>query len=600
MARRRALLRTAGAIAAAAALAAGCATVPTVGPPVAVAGSSGPAQQFVQPIPPQPTKSWSPRDIVLGFLTASAEFPSVGHRSAALRFLAPELRKSWRPSWAVSVVAPGSVQATSTMASARVLGKVTQVATISLTGQRLATISDKGQYLDQPGSQSARFRLARFHGQWLIIGLPSAASSLLTTADFEQVYQPRNLYFWSPSTGQLVPEPVFVPQTDALPNVASNLVDALLKSSLEQGSWLATATSTAFPNGTTLLGVSIKGSDAVVNLGGTATSADPLQLQRMAAQLVTTLTSTSYSQSPISRSVTLEIEGQPHDFDGIPEQQPTDYEHLIPRFAAGSQTLYFIGASGAVSELSRGSHASVVPGPAGHAQIPFAKIAVSPAQPPELAATLATGRGCVVYYGALAGTAALDHRDLPNPGDGSCVSLSWDSLRNIWAATAHRIWVLPPGGRQPEAVYPPALPGSRPQSYKILALRVALDGVRVAMLVQTQSGQRELLVAAATRSDGQISLGPAITIGTSLKDPAAISWYDPDHLIVLSGSQLYEVPVNGGATETVGPGGAGSQVITSAGPGQIAVGGHGEILTSSGPNQIQQPAEKGTSPAYPG
>jgi hypothetical protein len=599
MARRRALLRTAVAVAGSAVLAAGCATVPTVGPPVAVAGSSGPAQQFVQPIPPEPSKSWSPRDIVQGFLAASADFPSVGRPAAALRFLAPEQRKNWQPSWAVTVVAPGSVRSTSTMGSAKVQGKVTQVVTISLTGQRLATISDKGQYLDQPGSQSSRFRLAKFHGQWLIIGLPRA-SALLTEADFEEVYQPRNLYFWSAASDQLVPEPVFVPQTDALPNVATNLVDALLKSSLEQGSWLATATSTAFPNGTTLLGVMIKGSTAVVNLGGAATGADPRQLQRMAAQLVTTLTSTSYSQSPISRSVTLEIEGQVHDIAGSPVQQPADYEYLIPRFPAGSQKLYFVGASGAVSELSSGSHASIVPGPAGHAQIPFAKIAVSPGDPPELAATLATGSGCVVYYGALAGTAALDHRDLPDPADGSCVSLSWDSLRNIWAATSSRIWVLPPGSRQPEEVYPPALPGSKQQSYKILALRVALDGVRVAMLVQTKSGQREVLVAAATRGDGQISLGPAITVGTSLKDPAAISWYDPDHLIVLADSQLYEIPVNGGATELVGPGGAGSQVITSAGPGQIAVGGSGEILTSSGPNQIQQPAEKGSSPAYPG
>jgi Lipoprotein LpqB beta-propeller domain/Sporulation and spore germination len=599
VARQRALLRAAVAATAAAVLAAGCATVPTVGPPEAVSGSSGPAQQFVQPIPPEPNSSWSPQDMVQGFLAASANFPSPGKPAAALRFLAPELRKSWRPRWAVTVVAPGTKLTATPVGPATVQGAQTEVDTVSLTGQRLATISDIGQYLDQPGSQSYVFRLAKFHAQWLIIGLPRA-SALLTEADFEEVYQPRNLYFWSPASDQLVPEPVFAPQTDALPNVATNLVDALLKSNLEQGSWLATATSTAFPAGTTLLGVSIDGSNALVNLGGAASAATTLQLQRMAAQLVTTLTSTSYAQSPISQSVTLEINGQPQEVNGDQVQQPSDYEYLIPRFPAASQTLYYIGASGAVSELASGSRARVVPGPGGSAQIPFATIAVSPADPAELAGALGTGRGCVIYYGALASTAALDHRDLPDRSDGPCVSLSWDSSREIWAATAHRIWVLPPGARQPTQVVLPSLPGSDSQPYRILALRVALDGVRVAMLVQTQTGQREVLVTAATRADDQISLGPAITIGTSLSSPAALSWYDPDHLIVLAGSQLYEVPVNGGAPEAVGPGGSGSQVITSAGPGQIAVGGHGEILTSSGPNQIQQPAVKGTSPAYPG
>jgi hypothetical protein len=598
--RRVAALRGAAAAVTAAVLAVGCATVPTVGPPEAVAGSSGPAQQFVQPIPPEPDSSWSPQDIVQGFLAASANFPSPGQPAAALRFLAPSLRKKWRPNWAVTVVAPGSKLATVKIGPATVQGAVTQIATVSLTGQRLATISDIGQYLDQPGSRSYQFRLAKFHNQWLIIGLPPAASALLTEADFEEVYQPRNLYFWSPSSDQLVPEPVFAPQTDALPNVAKNLVDALLPSNLVRGSWLATATRTALPARTKVLGVSIDGSNAVVNLGGAAAAASLPQLQQLTAQLVTTLTSTSYGQAPVSQTVTLDINGQAREINGAQVLRPADYQYLIPRFPAGSQTLYFVGATGVVSELPSGSRARVVPGPAGHAQLPFATIAVSPADPPELAGALATGRGCAIYYGTLAGTAALDHRDLPDRADGPCVSLSWDSLRDIWAVTRHRIWVLPPGGRQPEQVGPPSLPGSHPQSYAIIALRVALDGTRVAMLVQTQAGQREVLMTAVTREDGQFSLGPAVTIGTSLRDPAALSWYDPDHLIVQAGSQLYEVPVNGGAPTAAGPVPPGTQAISSAGPGQIAAGVHGEILTSSGPDQIQQPAVKGSSPAYPG
>lgn len=101
-------------------------------------------------------------------------------------------------------------------------------------------------------------------------------------------------------------------------------------------------------------------------------------------------------------------------------------------------------------------------------------------------------------------------------------------------------------------------------------------------------------------------MGPGVNIiGTSLSTdaaapPSSLSWYDPDHLIVLAGTQLYEVPVNGGDAIAGGPVPRGAGSITSAGPGRIAAVSQGEILTSSGPQQIQQPAFKGTSPAYPG
>jgi hypothetical protein len=591
--------RLAGLAAAVAALAGGCATVPTVGRPARVTGAGGQVQQFVQPIPPIPNASWRPKAIVQGFLAASASVTN--NHAAARRFLAPQLRRSFEPSWAVTVVGsqlsavqkhpgPGNLEGES--------GDVPQEAWVTLTGQQLATISNIGQYLDSPGSRTYTFKLARINNQWFITDLPRA-SLLLTQADFEEVYQPRNLYFWAPSGQSLVPEPVFAPQQYNYADVATNLVNALLMTDQDATSWLAAATMTAFPGGTTLLdGVSISGSSAVVNLGGAASGASPQQKRRMAAQLVTTLTSTSYQQPPIARSVVLEINGRTQYIGGNRDQALPSYPDLASGSGAGPAPLYFINSAGAVSLLARGAVHQVA-GPANRAGLHFATIATSPTGTPQLAGAVATGSGCTVYYGPIAGTGSLGHRTLPG---GHCTSLSWDSAGDIWVVTGQKTWVLLAGSRQPMEVSLPPLPGNSPAAYRLLSLRIAPDGVRAAMLVQTagRAHQVQVLLSAVTRTSSQVLLGPTAAIGASLTGPSALSWYDPDHLVVLAGSQLYEVPANGGAADPLGPVPPGTQWVTAAGPGQIATTSHGEILTSSGPDQIQQPTARGTGAAYPG
>lgn len=586
------------AVVAAAALAGGCAAVPTVGQPEPVTGASGQAeQQFVQPVPPVPDRTWTAQQIVQGFLAASASFAS--DAAAARRFLAPPLRRSFHPGKrsAVTVLDGPLRPVSNTVGSRNVESESTLVKHVSLTGQQLATISSLGQYIDNPGPRKYVFQLAKYHGQWLITQLPSGSAVLLTQSDVQQVYQPRNLYVFSPAAGtSLVPEPVFAPQEDTYADVARGLVGALIKTG-QTPSWLSPATITAFPAGTLLRSLSIVGSDAVVDLGGTVAGAAPQELRRMADQLVATLTSTSYGQAPISKSVTLKINGRMWD------QALQDITAKVPGAEASSAPLYYINAAGAVSELEDGQ-ARPVRGPAGRGEIPLGTIAVSPGKPTQLAGTLATGSGCVIYYGSLSGSAVLSHRTIP--GGARCSSLSWDSLGDIWVVSGVRTWVLPAGSRQPVQVNLPPLPGTNPPSYQVLSLRVAPDSVRVAMLVKEQDGTRAILLSSVSRAHGQIEMGPGVNIiGTSLSTdaaspPSSLSWYDPDHLIVLAGTQLYEVPVNGGDAIAGGPVPRGAGSITSAGPGRIAAVSQGEILTSSGPQQIQQPAFKGTSPAYPG
>jgi hypothetical protein len=68
----------------------------------------------------------------------------------------------------------------------------------------------------------------------------------------------------------------------------------------------------------------------------------------------------------------------------------------------------------------------------------------------------------------------------------------------------------------------------------------------------------------------------------------------------VSRSQLYQVPANGGRALAVGAVQLDTRSVTALGPGQVATSGSGEVFTSSGPDENQEPAAKGTSPAYPG
>ncbi len=212
---------------------------------------------------------------------------------------------------------------------------------------------------------------------------------------------------------------------------------------------------------------------------------------------------------------------------------------------------------------------------------------------------MTTAHGCVIYYGSLTRLASLHHQAIPIPHSGPCTSVDWDSRGNIWAVAGRRR--LGAAARRPAAdrggAALAAVAASRPD--EVVALSVAPDGVRAALLIRNKDGSQQVGLTAIGGSGANITFSSAITIGTGLADPVALSWYDADHVMVLSRSQLYEVPVNGGTPIAAGPA-PGARLVAAAGPGQVATAGAGVILTSSGPNQSQQPAAKGTSPTYPG
>jgi hypothetical protein len=540
---------------------------------------------------------------VLGFLHASASY-SVDP-AAARAYLVRPLRKSWRPG-AVTVVAPPTASDFTHPIRPQVTGnKAAAPIQVKFTGQRIATLSDSGQYLYQPGSSPYTFTLEQVGGVWLINQLPPGVL-LLTQADFQDVYQPRNLYFVSHS-GELIPDPVYVPLQvgDTPPNssMATELVNGLLS---DRGSWLSAVTGTAFPSGTKLLGpVTFHNQTAQVNLGGAAVSrASAPGIQYMYAQLKATLLSSAYSPA-IARSVALFIDGR-SKYPGVQLDLGVLTPPVIP---AVPEPVFFRTSSNVISEL-RTVTGNAPPTPATvPGQIAPGKIsafaAAPEAQKPQqngqqlaVASQSTSGHGCALSVGRAGTTTPFRTYQLSQSG-GSCTSVSWDNNGSIWAVAGTKIWVLRKS-KLPMEVSPPVVPGVSQGGSRILALRMAPDGVRAALLVQTSAGNR-IVLAAVSYQGSSASLGPSIAVGSGLRKPVALSWLDPYNLVVLANSAMYEVPLTGAAGQQLGPAPTGADALTTDGT---------ELVVGTSQNQIWRSSAKvinwsplsapGGGPAFPG
>lgn len=594
---------------------AGCASAPSGGPPRRATGSGNQVQEYVQPLPPPPpTKTWAPTDVILGFLHASASYAF--DPAAAEQYLVPDLRKSWQPANdPVAVVGTPSFLNVQPYNKAQFEGTRE---TVTLTGQRLATLSQAGQYQYTPGvNVEYQFILANVNGVWLIDGLPPNQPGLmLTQADFDSVYQARNLFYyaqapWAAPGVLLLPDPVYAPlesSNSALnTNLATGLVNGLLQGPAD---WLSGAASSAFPPGTKLLKqVTITGRVAQVDLGGAAAHATYAQRQLMEAQLQATLSDRSYS-APLANRVQLYINSTPQ------VAQPLADTNLVMPVSTGPVPVLVVTGPGTVGQLPDDPRAGAAPLtrilPAQLGQVSITAIAAEPTQgrTPPIAVAVQDQAGCAVYVTA-SGEKSYHPYVLSSSG-GACTSLSWDNNGNLWAAAGQAVWVLRAQNRQPLPVDVGALTASGQsgsQISQILALRMAPDGVRAALLVHTRSGNK-LLLDAARIGRGSATLGQAVSIGAGGADPIALSWLDAYHLAVLTDSGvIFDLPLTGGAGLQGGgspqplaaPDGA--QTLTTDGS-ELIVGatdnGVGRIWASSLASPVWKSVTVGSDPIYPG
>ncbi len=619
---------------------AACANLPTSGTVQvkSLQGSGGQPQPGIQIVPVPPGRGWEPTDIVNGFLAASASFDN--NFAVARKYLTTWFSHRWHPGLAATVIDVPNVN--SNTAPKGLVPGAPQTKLVTVTGRHFEELqtagpNQAGSIRAVRGSSTYRFSLIEKGGVWRIdaislIGQPSRQSILLlTSADFARDYQTRDLYFYSGRLpGALVPDPVPIPQrpgNSGLEILVNSLLHAKSRtpagkltwtSAPPDSSWLYGAATTAFPTGTKLLSVDVVGGiKAVVNLGGTARQASQAQLHRMAAQLWWTLVNPP-PFGPASanqiRSVVLQV--------GRRSLQPLgpNVAGLVPRGTAAPPYYQLrSGPEGPAAVVMRAtpSQQAKVYLPEALGGQTFSTIAVS--RPPIGSAVLAGCLGRHVYLMPQSRAGGIVTRLLPA---GDCTSLSWDFLGNLWVGTTKGVFEIPalPSAGVMTVQIPP-LP-----SQDIQSLRVAPDGARVALLVRSGSSTK-ILIAAISKIPTFTYLaqsGQMLRVGSDVTNPVALTWLDPDHLLVLDQTgagktEIWEVPLNSGnSTEIASPPGVTSlaarwpnpkvdaagtpvdlQVIIGIAPSRTSPGGI-EIDKSGLVNPDWVPLVKGITPVFPG
>ena len=529
-------------------LLAGCVSVPTGGPVLSYTitqGQGGQSQPNPQTIAQPPRATWGPEEIVQGFLTASASFGT--RQQIARQYLTADGNRNWHPGWSAWVYrdGPDAVETS--------IGPKKTTATVTISGSVQASLFGYGGYAGASSSTAGgaaplqpTFDLLKVGGKWRISHAPDLL--LLTSYQFKYDYQLRNLYFFDPNQRVLVPDPVYVPLQATAANLMYGLVHDLIN---PPGDWLTRggATKTSFPAGTKIGDVTLNGGTAAVNLGGAITkfTNNIALMKQVSAQLLWTLTGSGQNGAAV-QSVALSVNGKPWsppDSDQNPVQQLRQSNKYAPRTGASS-TYYYLDGTG---NLQRSTGLQDKPQKQGHIGTGYSQLAVSPDQ--QYVAAISNG---TLFVGR------IGHPLAKREGTGY-TSISWDSADNLWATMDSQIVMLrgaadaagPLGKPVPVSVVDSD--GSTPDAEPFSALRVAPDGVRIAIIVGAtdlhfgailQQAERE------TQLNVEIVLSP-FSVSSPGATFTAVSWWGPNDVITLRdpGPELTEYPVDGGDSTSI-------------------------------------------------
>ncbi|GGZ21637.1 LpqB family beta-propeller domain-containing protein [Streptomyces poonensis] len=600
---RRRRVRVAACAGGAAVLLAGCASMPDSGDLRGV--ESTPRQDTqVRVFALPPRDDARPAEIVQGFLEALTSDDT--DYETARKYLAGQALEDWRPSTSTTILAEGPNATPESSGTREDDGDLVY----RLTGRRVARVDAQNAYAPADGSYSETVHLTRLEDskQWRIDRLPQGV--VLGKSDFRRTYVSVNKYYFTSSTqpGQMgtVADPVYVRrQVDPV----TQMVRSLLKGPTR---WLEPVARTSFPPGTALKkGVESLTPDdqnkLTVPLNGRADRAELGKCREMAAQLLFTLqdlTPTGVDEVELQRSDGTQLCELDEDRAGIVAAhgagQGADFEYFID----GDDRLVRMSSRGGVESPEP------VPGVLGAGDKSLRSAAV--ARDEDRAAGVLLD-GSALYVGSLASGGSLGDPVVLSEGstEGDRLTTpSWDGRNDLWVADRDpqnpRLLMLQDGAGEPVEVATPQLDG------RIEAVRVAADGVRIALIVE-KDDKRSLLIGRIERGDDRsgrttVSIVGLRSVTPQLEEVRAMSWAGDSRLVVVGresgGVQLMRyVQVDGSTLD--GPELAaltGVQEIAASEDESLPLVAHSEdgIVRLSSGSQWQQVVEKGSAPVYPG
>ncbi|MEV0604291.1 LpqB family beta-propeller domain-containing protein [Streptomyces sp. NPDC050315] len=589
-------------------LLAGCASMPDNGESLPVDQASradADSQVRVYGVPPQ--DGAQPTDIVRGFLDALTS--DEANLRTAKQYLAAPARKTWQP-FATTKVLQERPKATPGGSPAN--REDAKGFTVTLEGTQVATVDRKHAYTPREKAYRETMHLARENGQWRIDRLPNGL--VLGLPDFQRIYQPVNKYYFAsykseagePRAGKdvLVADPVYLRQRID-PVTAS--VNALLQGPTN---WLQQVAVSAFPKDThvTRPTLTLDDSNALrVRLSKEATGVDANQCSRMAAQVLFTV------QGMARASKVSEVELQKDSGDSLcklTQEEAADRFGQQARVRHTALEYYVDGDHRVVSMTDTATDATPVPGPLGTGKIALRSVGVAHGE--ETAAGVSLN-GRALYVAALdemSKRAEVRLRSKAKNETDGLTAPSWDGLGDLWVADrdddGSRLLRLRSGKGEPQEVAVPGL-GKR----RIKAIRVASDGIRIAMLIEDK-GRTTLQLGRVER--GGTAMHPELSvqalrpIAPQLEDVVAASWAGDSRLVVVGREtggvqqmQFMETDGSASNTQTL-PGVNGVEAVAASEDETrplIADADEGIVRLPVDANW-KTVATRGTGPVYPG
>ncbi|MFE2584508.1 LpqB family beta-propeller domain-containing protein, partial [Streptomyces sp. NPDC059378] len=222
--------------------------------------------------------------------------------------------------------------------------------------------------------------------------------------------------------------------------------------------------------------------------------------------------------------------------------------------------------------------------------------------------------GKSLYVGSLVSGSSVGEPVLRSTGKTETDRLttpSWDARGDLWVAdrnpAAPRLLLLEKGAGVPLEVRAPALTG------RIRDVRVAADGVRIALVVEEQDGKESLLIGRIERDekDGERPVVSVLELRSAtpeLEEVTTMAWAGDSRLVVVGREQggvqqMRYVEVDGSVPEGPTPAAVtGVKEIAASEDEQLPLAAYSEdgIVRLPSGAQWQKVVKDGSAPVYPG
>ncbi|NLU76708.1 hypothetical protein HCC61_29500 [Streptomyces sp. HNM0575] len=553
-----------------------------------------------------PEKGEKPQQIVRGFLEATTSDEAAF--STAKEYLSDHAAGEWDPFANTRVVSGGP-----SPGNARQDGGGGKGFNVQVTGTRVAEVDERHAYSPSSGDYAEGFHLSKEDGEWRIDRLPDGL--VLGESDFQRIYRPINKYYYAElgsdsesitgGKNVLVGDPVFLRRRI---DPVTATVDALLDGPT---GWLAPVVHSSFPKGARLVRgqhLSLDDSGALsVRLNSKGAGVSRARCVRMAAQLLHTV------QDQASAKVGKVALAGPDGETRCERTREQTEDYQPGRLNGRASHQYFVDGDHRVSSFDEGSDdPTPVEGALGKGETEMGAVAVNRAEQ-EGAAVSRAGRS--LYVSRLAEGAKLGEPVLTSKAKHEKDRLtapSWDGLGDLWIADRDpddpRLLRLAGGKEKPEEVDVPDLG----KGERIESLRIASDGVRMALQIRQKDGSRTLKLGrvhrGGTADEPQVTISELRPLAPQFEDVAAMSWAGGSRLVVVgreSGSvqQMQYIETDGSASNQ--PTLPGINDVTGVAASEDV---SKPLLADSEDGIVRLPpdanwktlTDSGTSPAYPG